>query len=83
MENWRIQQKVREVLAVTREVEKWRTDYDPGTDEWFTLCNLADLAEQLVFSLPNEMLPEEESHDPSGQEHASVDDLVKALGLDW
>ncbi|MFJ9158707.1 hypothetical protein ACIRPS_18120 [Streptomyces griseoviridis] len=78
-----IKEKVREVLAVTREVEKWREDYDPGTDEWYTLCNLADLAEQLVFALPNELLPEEELRHPSAQEYASVDELVKALGLDW
>ncbi|WP_411120585.1 hypothetical protein [Streptomyces sp. x-19] len=78
-----IKAKVREVLAVTREVEKWREDYDPATDEWYTLCNLADLAEQLVFLLPGELLPEEELRHPSGDEHATVDELLKVLGVDW
>ncbi|MFC9736694.1 hypothetical protein ACFVKC_02110 [Streptomyces noursei] len=78
-----IKKTVRGILQVTREVSEWREDYDPGTDEWHTLCNLADLAEQLVFSLPNELLPVEELRHTSGHEHATVDELLKVLGVDW
>ncbi|QXE37140.1 hypothetical protein KQY30_25905 [Streptomyces sp. GMY02] len=76
----RIKEKVREVLVVIREVEKWREDHDPGTDEWYTLCNLADLAEQLVFALPVEMLPDEEVRTPDPREYGVIDEILAALG---
>lgn len=74
-----IKAKVREVLTVTREVEKWREDYDPATDEWYTLCNLAETAERLVFALPVEMLPDEEVRTPHPREYEVIDEILAAL----
>jgi hypothetical protein len=78
-----IQEKVRAVLVLTREIEEWRQEYDPGTDEWLTLCNLADVAESLVLALPAEMLPEEEIRTPGDHEYEVIDELRAQLdGLD-
>ena len=46
-----IQQYARAVLALVREVNAWRDEYDPGTAEWLTLCALAEAAEQLALSV--------------------------------
>ncbi|MFJ1932643.1 hypothetical protein ACIOGZ_08200 [Kitasatospora sp. NPDC088160] len=71
-----IKNKVREVLAIHREVEDWRIDYDPGTPEWFTLVNLSEVAAGLALSLPPEMLPEEELRTPNPREYEVLDELI-------
>ncbi|MFF9644751.1 hypothetical protein [Kitasatospora aureofaciens] len=70
----------REVLAIHREVEEWRVDHDPGSQEWYTLVNLSELAARLVFALPVEMLPEEEVRTPNPAEYVLLDELLTALG---
>ncbi|MER8116297.1 hypothetical protein [Streptomyces sp. NPDC094031] len=77
--NDRIKNLVAEVLKTTREVEEWRSDYDPGSQEWYTLCNLADTAETLVFSLPAEMLPDAERRYVSPGEYSACDEILDAL----
>ncbi|MGW2539660.1 hypothetical protein ACWC5I_01980 [Kitasatospora sp. NPDC001574] len=67
---------VREVLKIHREVEEWRDDFDPGSQEWYTLVNLSQVAARLAFALPVEMLPEEEVRTPSPQEYALLDELI-------
>ncbi|PPT14826.1 hypothetical protein [Streptomyces cinnamoneus] len=69
----------REVLAIHREVEEWREDHDPGSQEWYTLVNLADVAARLIFALPVEMLPEEEVRTPNPREYQVLDELMTAL----
>ncbi|MCX5237244.1 hypothetical protein OG824_18760 [Streptomyces prunicolor] len=75
----RVKKLVAEVLKTTREVDAWRNDYDPGTQEWYTLCNLAETAESLALSLPVEMLPDEEWRHVSPAEYAACDDILAAL----
>ncbi|MEU9044123.1 hypothetical protein AB0D63_20965 [Kitasatospora sp. NPDC048343] len=70
----------REVLAIHREVEEWREDHDPGSQEWYTLVNLTEVAARLVFTLPVEMLPEEEVRTPNPREYEVLDELMAALG---
>jgi len=74
-----IKSYVREVLAIHREVEEWRNDYDPGSQEWYTLINLSQVAARLAFALPVEMLPEEEVRTPSPREYDLLDELMAAL----
>ncbi|MFD4542442.1 hypothetical protein [Streptomyces bauhiniae] len=75
----RIKNLVAEVLKTCREVEEWRNDYDPASQEWYTLINLARTAESLVLSLPVEMLPEAEWRWVSTSEYAAVDEILDAL----
>ncbi|WP_369186503.1 hypothetical protein [Streptomyces sp. R08] len=75
----RIKTLVAEVLKTTREVEAWRNDYDPGSQEWYTLVNLAQTAESLALSLPVEMLPDAEWRWVSSSEYAAVDEILDAL----
>ncbi|MFF3006331.1 hypothetical protein ACFVTF_26405 [Kitasatospora sp. NPDC057940] len=75
-----IKNKVREILAIHREVEEWRNDHDPGTPEWYTLVNLAEVAAGLAFSLPPEMLPEEELRTPNPREYERIDEILRLLG---
>jgi hypothetical protein len=75
----RIKQLVAAVLKTTREVDAWRNDYDPGTQEWYTLCNLAETAESLAIALPVEMLPDEEWRYVSPGEYAACDDILATL----
>lgn len=78
----RIKNLVAEVLKAVREVEEWRNDYDPATQEWYTLCNLADTAGSLATSLPVEMLPDAEWRQVSDAEYAACDDLLEILAED-
>ncbi|SNS50040.1 hypothetical protein [Actinacidiphila glaucinigra] len=71
-----IQTAARAVLAITREVDKWREDYDPMTDEWHTLLNLSEAAAKLAFALPVEMLPPEEVRHVSEYELRLSDELL-------
>ncbi|MEV3858454.1 hypothetical protein AB0J38_29585 [Streptomyces sp. NPDC050095] len=75
----RIKKLVAEVLKITREVDEWRTDYDPATQEWYTLLNLAQTADSLILSLPVEMLPDEEWRHVSPAEYAACDEILDAL----
>ncbi|MGW8743529.1 hypothetical protein [Streptomyces sp. NPDC055794] len=75
----RIKELVAEILKTTREVEEWRNEYDPGSQEWYTLCNLAQNAESLAFSLPVEMLPEAEWRYVSPGEYAAVEEILDTL----
>ncbi|KOG26799.1 hypothetical protein [Streptomyces viridochromogenes] len=75
----RIKKLVADVLKTTREVDAWRNDYDPGTQEWYTLCNLAETAESLALALPVEMLPDEEWRHVSPAEYAACDELLAIL----
>ncbi len=75
----RIKNLVADVLKTAREVTAWRNDYDPGTQEWYTLCNLAQTAESLALSLPVEMLPDEEWRYVSPAEYAAVDEILALL----
>jgi hypothetical protein len=70
---------VAEVLKTAREVTAWRNDYDPGTQEWYTLCNLAQTAESLALTLPVEMLPDAEWRYVSPAEYAACDELLAIL----
>ncbi|MFE2104331.1 hypothetical protein ACFXAF_00415 [Kitasatospora sp. NPDC059463] len=74
-----IKTDAREILAIHREVDEWRNDYDPGSQEWCTLVNLAQLSARLVFSLPVDMLPEEELRIPSPFEYQAADELLAEL----
>lgn len=75
----RIKNLVAEVLKTAREVEEWRNDYDPMTQEWYTLINLAETASSLALSLPVEMLPDSEWRHVSDAEYAACDDLLEIL----
>jgi len=75
----RIKNLVADVLKTAREVTAWRNDYDPSTQEWYTLCNLAETAESLALSLPVEMLPDKEWRYVSPAEYAAVDELRALL----
>ncbi|MCZ4085464.1 MULTISPECIES: hypothetical protein [Streptomyces] len=75
--NEQIQDFARKVLAITREVE--REDYDPGTQEWYTLLNLSQTAARLVYALPVEMLPPEEVRPVSVYEERLLDELLGIL----
>jgi hypothetical protein len=75
----RIKNLVADVLRTTREVTEWRNDYDPGTQEWYTLLNLAETAESLALALPVEMLPDEEWRHVSPAEYAAVDTILGQL----
>ncbi|MCD7439009.1 hypothetical protein K4B79_12315 [Streptomyces lincolnensis] len=75
----KIKELVAKVLTTTREVEAWRQDYDPKSDEWYTLCDLAETTESLVFALPVEMLPEKEWRYVSPAEYAACDELLTIL----
>jgi hypothetical protein len=75
----RIKNLVADVLKATREITEWRNDYDPGTQEWYTLINLAETAESLALSLPVEMLPDEEWRHVSPAEYAAVDTILAQL----
>jgi hypothetical protein len=75
----RIKESAREVLAIAREVEKGREGHDPGTQESYTLLNLAQTAARLVYALPVEMLPEEEWRYVSPSEYAAVGELLEIL----
>ncbi|WP_438470749.1 hypothetical protein [Streptomyces asiaticus] len=77
-----VTQKIRELLILIREVEEWREEQDPGTPEWLSLCGLAEQASDLIFSLPTELLPEEELRTPAPAEAPTVDELLKLLNLD-
>ncbi|WP_371671245.1 hypothetical protein OG985_28665 [Streptomyces sp. NBC_00289] len=74
-----IQTAAREVLAITRQVDEWREDYDPGTDEWHTLLLLSEAAAKLAFALPVEMLPPEEVRPVSEYELRLSDELLDLL----
>ncbi|MFD7738033.1 hypothetical protein [Kitasatospora sp. NPDC059800] len=69
----------REILATHREVEEWRNSYDPGSQEWHTLINLAETAARLVYSLPADMLPEEEVRTPEPREYRAIDEILDTL----
>ncbi|WP_282703727.1 hypothetical protein [Streptomyces sp. CC219B] len=75
----RIKNLVADVLKTTREITEWRNEYDPGTQEWYTLINLAETAESLALSLPVEMLPDEEWRHVSPAEYAAVDTILAQL----
>ncbi|WP_327068747.1 hypothetical protein [Kitasatospora sp. NBC_01302] len=75
-----IKNLAREVLAIHREVEEWREDHDPGSQEWYTLVNLAEVAARLVFALPVEMLPEEEVRTPNPREYELLDEMIALIG---
>lgn len=75
----RIKNLVADVLKIAREVTAWRNDYDPGTQEWYTLCNLAQTSEGLALSLPVEMLPDEEWRWVSPAEYAACDEILALL----
>ncbi|MFE0104159.1 hypothetical protein [Streptomyces sp. NPDC059009] len=75
----RIKELVAEVLTITRDVDEWRNDYDPASQEWYTLCNLSDTASSLALSLPVEMLPDEEWRYVSDAEYAATDEILDAL----
>ncbi|MFJ2814380.1 hypothetical protein [Streptomyces sp. NPDC087294] len=75
----RIKNLVADVLRTTREVTAWRNDYDPGSQEWYTLINLAETAESLALSLPVEMLPDTEWRWVNPSEYAAVDEILDAL----
>ncbi|WP_405978843.1 hypothetical protein [Streptomyces sp. NBC_00158] len=75
----RIKMLVAEVLKTVREVNEWRNDYDPGSQEWYTLCNLAETAESLALSLPVEMLPDSEWRHVSPSEYAACDEILAIL----
>ncbi|MEU5433845.1 hypothetical protein AB0G73_10765 [Streptomyces sp. NPDC020719] len=74
-----IKASVRAVLEITREIEEWREDYAPSAQEWYTLLNLAETADRLVFALPVEMLPEEELRTPSPREYEVLDELLSTI----
>lgn len=74
-----VTQKIRELLALAREVDEWREEQDPGTPEWHTLCEMSDRAMGLIFSLPTELLPEEEVRHPHPNEYAVIDGLLATL----
>ncbi|MFJ9827725.1 hypothetical protein ACIRSU_25680 [Streptomyces sp. NPDC101160] len=78
----RIKNLVAEVLKTAREVEEWRNDYDPMTQEWYTLINLAETASSLALSLPVEMLPDSEWRHVSDAEYGACDDLLEILAED-
>ncbi|MFD7259340.1 hypothetical protein [Streptomyces sp. NPDC059874] len=61
-----IQEKVRGLLQTVREVDEWREEYDPATPEWHTLCDLSDRVAGLIYSLPMELIPEEEIREVIG-----------------
>ncbi|QES29206.1 hypothetical protein DEJ47_24720 [Streptomyces venezuelae] len=63
MEN--LQDSIRRVLSMCREVTVWREDFDPGTAEWYTLLALSQETHRLLISLPAELLPEEERPSPA------------------
>ncbi|MFC1403191.1 MULTISPECIES: hypothetical protein [Streptacidiphilus] len=69
-----IQQNARAVLAIVREVNAWRDEYDPGTAEWLTLCGLAESAEQLALWVADQPLRPE----PAIQ-HKSPKDGTRSL----
>jgi len=76
-----IQQNARAVLALVRDVNAWRDEYDPGTAEWLTLCALAESAEQLALSVADQPpRPESAIKHGSPQDRApSLDSLFNAL----
>ncbi|MEY9937622.1 hypothetical protein [Streptacidiphilus sp. MAP5-3] len=45
------------VLTFVREINDWRDEYDPGTNEWLTLCALSEAAEQLALSVTDHPQP--------------------------
>jgi hypothetical protein len=65
-----IRERTTKLQALVKEVEKWRTEYDPGTAEWLTLCEMADQVEGLLLALPLGMQPT-----------PTVDELVEEMGL--
>ncbi|MEW1694504.1 hypothetical protein [Streptomyces sp. NPDC091278] len=73
---------VAEVLKTAREIEEWRNDYDPKTQEWYTLINFSQTASSLAFALPVEMLPDSEWRYVSEAEYAACDDLLEILAED-
>ncbi|MGV9312610.1 hypothetical protein ACWDR0_10485 [Streptomyces sp. NPDC003691] len=75
----RIKNLVADVLKATREITQWRTDYDPGTQEWYTLLNLSETAESLALSLPVEMLPDKEWRYVSPGEYAACAEILALL----
>lgn len=75
----RIKTLVADVLKIAREVNEWRNDYDPASQEWYTLCNLAETAESLAMSLPVEMLPDSEWRWVSPSEYAACDEILAVL----
>ncbi|MGI5530176.1 hypothetical protein ACQEVX_23155 [Streptomyces syringium] len=60
-----LQDSIRNVLNMCREVTASRRDFEPGTAEWFTLLTLAQETHRLLISLPAELLPEEERPSPA------------------
>jgi hypothetical protein len=74
-----VQRAIREVLKITREVEAWRAQHNPATEEWHILCGLADAAQSLIFALPADMLPDDERRTPNHREYELVDALLSAL----
>ncbi|MFI1655641.1 hypothetical protein ACH4ZU_12140 [Streptomyces sp. NPDC020472] len=75
----RIKTLVADVLKITREIDEWRNDYDPASQEWYTLLNLSDTASSLALSLPVEMLPDREWRHVSPAEYAAVDEILALL----
>ncbi|MFF3249713.1 hypothetical protein ACFYWP_01585 [Actinacidiphila glaucinigra] len=65
-----IRERTTELQALVREVQEWRTEQDPGTPEWHTLCELADQVEGLLLALPWELQPT-----------PTVDELIELMGL--
>ncbi|MEU9605437.1 hypothetical protein [Streptomyces sp. NPDC048057] len=65
-----IRKRATEVQALVHKVQEWRTEQDPGTPEWLTLCELADQAEGLIAALPWRMQPA-----PTAEE------LIELMGL--
>jgi hypothetical protein len=55
-----VTEKIREVLKLVRDIDEWRDEQDPGTPEWHSLIELADRTAGLIYSLPTELLPDEE-----------------------
>ncbi|WP_031513662.1 hypothetical protein [Streptomyces sp. NRRL F-5123] len=65
-----IRERTTKLQALVKEVQEWRTEQDPGTPEWLTLCELADQVEGLLLALPWELQPT-----------PTVDELVEEMGL--
>jgi ribosomal protein S27AE len=76
-----IQQYARAVLALVRDVNAWRDEYDPGTAEWLTLCALAEAAEQLALSVADQPLRPEsaDQQDSLRARTATLDALFTAF----
>ncbi|MEU8133256.1 hypothetical protein [Streptodolium elevatio] len=77
-----IQNRVRELLVIVRDVDGWRDDHEEGVCEsptWDLMCELSRCATRLIFSLPIEMLPPEEVRTPSPREYAFLDWMIALI----